>query len=151
MERGTGRSARTASLAVFQHWAYIAHSAETTYAAETANLKATAGTVPSREEHTRSQPRAHNHAQPVTRCDPPLNGSDAKGTDQPTAAATSATASAGPVPAVSPTRLRRNGANATGRNPSNNTAAAALQDVADAAAAAANCQDPLERPRRALC
>ena len=121
-----------------QHWAYIAHMAETTYAAETA--KATAGTVPSREEHTRSQPRAHNHAQPVTRCDPPLNGSDAKGTDQPTAAATSATT--GPVPAVSPTRLRRKGANATGRNSSNNAAAAALQDVADAAAAAANCQDP---------
>ena len=128
-----------------QHWAYIAHMAETTYAAETA--KATAGTVPSREEHTRSQPRAHiaqsnhaNHAQPVTRCDPPLNGSDAKGTDQPTAAATSATT--GPVPAVSPTRLRRKGANATGKNSSNNAAAAALQDVADAAAAAANCQDP---------
>ena len=39
-------------------------------------------------------------------------------------------------------RLPRNGANATGRNPSNNAAAAALQDVADAAAAAANCQDP---------
>ncbi len=44
---------------------------------------------------------------------------------------------------MSPTRLRRNGANATDRNSSNNTAAAALQDVADAAAAAAaNCEDP---------
>ncbi len=45
---------------------------------------------------------------------------------------------------MSPTRLRRKGANATGKNSSNNAAAAALQDVADAAgaAAAANCQDP---------
>jgi hypothetical protein len=76
----------------------------------------------------------------VTRSNSPLNGSDAIGTGQPTAAATSATT--GPVPAVSPTRLRRNGANATDRNSSNNTAAAALQDVADAAAAAANCEDP---------
>ncbi len=42
------------------------------------------------------------------------------------------------------TRPRRNGANATGRNSSNNAAAAALQDVADATgiAAAANCEDP---------
>jgi hypothetical protein len=39
-------------------------------------------------------------------------------------------------------RLRHNRANATGRSPSNNAAAAALQDVADAAAAAANCEDP---------
>ena len=46
---------------------------------------------------------------------------------------------------MSPTRPRRNGANATGRNSSNNAAAAALQDVADAAAtaaAAANWEDP---------
>jgi hypothetical protein len=55
-----------------QHWAYIAHMAETTYAAETD--KATAGTVPSREEDTRSQPRAHiaqsNHAlEPSSACD----------------------------------------------------------------------------------
>jgi hypothetical protein len=77
----------------------------------------------------------------MTRSDTPFIGSDAIGTDQPTAAATSATT--GPVPAVSPTRLRRNGANATDRNSSNNTAAAALQDVAAAAAAAAaNCEDP---------
>ena len=75
---------------------YIAHMAETTYAAETA--KAIAGTVPTREEHARSQPRAHfaksnhaNQAQPVTRSDPPLNGSDAIGTDlHATTAATSA-------------------------------------------------------------
>jgi hypothetical protein len=120
--------------------------------------KATAGTVPSREGHTRSQPRAHiaksnraNHAQPVTRNDSPLNGSDAImiGTDlHATASATSATT--GPVRAVSPTRPRHNGANATGRSPSDNAAAAALRDVADAdagggghAAAAANCEDPV--------
>ncbi len=42
-----------------QHWAYMAHMAETTYAAETD--KATTGTAPSREEHTRSQPRALAH------------------------------------------------------------------------------------------
>ena len=80
-----------------QHWAYIAHMAETNYAAETA--KAIAGTVPTREEHTRSQPRAHvaksnhaNQAQPVTRSDSPLNGSDAIGADlHATTAATSAT------------------------------------------------------------
>ena len=80
-----------------QHWAYIAHMAETNYAAETA--KAIAGTVPTREEHTRSQPRAHfaksnhaNQAQPVMRSDSPLNGSDAIGTDlHATTAATSAT------------------------------------------------------------
>jgi hypothetical protein len=41
-----------------QHWAHMAHMAEATYAAETD--KATTGTAPvSREEHTRSQPRAH--------------------------------------------------------------------------------------------
>ena len=61
-----------------QHWAYIAHMAETTNAAETA--KATAGTVPSRAlgvcrgAHTFTARSNHAcHSQPVTRSDSPLS------------------------------------------------------------------------------
>ena len=123
-----------------QHWAYIAHMAETTYAAE--SVKAIAGTVPTREEHRRSQPRAHfaksnlvNQAQPVTRSASPLNGSDANdpgGDHLANAASSSATVGTEPAVMMSPTVLRH--------NPADNAKAAAMQAAADAAATAA--EDP---------
>jgi hypothetical protein len=139
-----------------QQWAYIAHMAETTNAAETA--KATAGTVPTIAQRTLKGPRGvqrgtHVHSQEQPRL--PLSACDAQrlslkphrkatkryqheriGTDlSANAAATSAPT--GTVPAMSPTRPRHNGTNATGGSSPDNAAAAALR-----AAAAANCEDP---------
>ena len=127
-----------------QYWADQCFTAETANAAETATAAISPvpanANEPSREEHTRSQPKATaksssslaaTYAQAVMRSDPSLNPvvkrntghTKANGRDCPANAAR-ASAAAGPEPA-SPTELRY--------NPSDNAAAAALWTAADAA------------------